>query len=224
MPINLDTIRSLNANKTYYLSNSTGEIKEAGRWQKFKCFFGVGDGREKAAKLVNAVKSALLEASDKITDTNLDTSIRNFNHNRSHFFSISGHAVTELAANFTAANAEDIARNQAGQIAKQPIHTALEEVCSLLRLEMGSCGDVREVLKRAAKPLIDHPPMKTDSAGRQVIDEDAFKEQLKTVLADAVQTIFDVSKAGPTGRARFDAAVRAYMFATLYGPDGKRNK
>ncbi|MBR6059364.1 MAG: hypothetical protein IKP58_14445, partial [Victivallales bacterium] len=110
MLINLDTIRSLNANKTYYLSNSTGEIKEAGRWQKFKCFFGVGDGREKAAKLVNAVKSALLEASDKITDTNLDTSIRNFNHNRSHFFSISGHAVTELAANFTAANAENIAR------------------------------------------------------------------------------------------------------------------
>ena len=51
MPINLDTIRSLNANKTYYLSNSTGEIKEAGRWQKFKCFFGVGDGREKAATL-----------------------------------------------------------------------------------------------------------------------------------------------------------------------------
>ena len=224
MPINLDTIRSLNANKTYYLSNSTGEIKEAGRWQKFKCFFGVGDGREKAAKLVNAVKSALLEASDKITDTNLDTSIRNFNHNRSHFFSISGHAVTELAANFTAANAEDIARNQAGQIAKQPIHTALEDVCSLLRLEMGSCGDVREVLKRAAKPLIDHLPMKTDLAGRQVIDEDAFKEQLRTVLNDAVQTIFDVSKAGPTGRARFDAAVRDDMFATLYGPDGKRNK
>ncbi|MBO7620366.1 MAG: hypothetical protein J6T06_07645, partial [Victivallales bacterium] len=74
MPINLDTIRWLNVNKTYYLSNSTGEIKEAGGWQKFKCFFGVGDGREKAAKLVNAVKSALLEASDKITDTNLDTS------------------------------------------------------------------------------------------------------------------------------------------------------
>ena len=38
--ITLDTIRSLDANKTYYLANSTGEIKEAGAWQRFKCFFG----------------------------------------------------------------------------------------------------------------------------------------------------------------------------------------
>ena len=30
MALNIDTIRSLDANKTYYLANSTGEIKEAG--------------------------------------------------------------------------------------------------------------------------------------------------------------------------------------------------
>lgn len=47
----LNTIRSLDANKTYYIANSTGEIKEAGTWQKFKCFFGVGDGRDKVQKL-----------------------------------------------------------------------------------------------------------------------------------------------------------------------------
>lgn len=29
MAINLDTIRSLDASKTYYLANSDGEIKEA---------------------------------------------------------------------------------------------------------------------------------------------------------------------------------------------------
>ena len=28
--LNLDTIRNLESNKTYYLSNKTGEIKEAG--------------------------------------------------------------------------------------------------------------------------------------------------------------------------------------------------
>ena len=223
MPINLDTIRSLNANKTYYLSNSTGEIKEAGGWQKFKCFFHFGDGREKATKLVKAVKTALLEASGKISDTNLDTSIQNFNRTRSRFFSVSGHAITELAANFTVANAEDIARSQAGQIAKHPLNVALKDVRSLLRLETGGLDDVMEVLKRAAKPLIDHPPMKTDAAGRQVLDEDAFKTELAKALDDAEQTIVDVSKAGPTGRARFDAAVRDEMFETLYGPDGKRN-
>ena len=43
MALNIDTIRSLEADKTYYLANSTGQIKEAGAWQKFKCFFGIGD-------------------------------------------------------------------------------------------------------------------------------------------------------------------------------------
>ena len=39
--ITLDTIRSLDASKTYYLANSTGEIKEAGAWQRFKRYFGI---------------------------------------------------------------------------------------------------------------------------------------------------------------------------------------
>ena len=33
MELNLNTIRSLDANKTYYIANSTGQIKEAGAWQ-----------------------------------------------------------------------------------------------------------------------------------------------------------------------------------------------
>ena len=49
MAIALDTIRSLDASKTYYIANSTGEIKEAGAWQKFKCFFGIGAVRRPAA-------------------------------------------------------------------------------------------------------------------------------------------------------------------------------
>ena len=32
--ITLDTLRSLDASKTYYLANSTGQIKEAGAWQR----------------------------------------------------------------------------------------------------------------------------------------------------------------------------------------------
>ena len=50
MELNLNTIRSLDANKTYYIANSTGQIKEAGAWQKFKCFLGVGDARDKVQK------------------------------------------------------------------------------------------------------------------------------------------------------------------------------
>ena len=31
------------------IADSTGEIAEATPWQKFECFFGIGDGREKAS-------------------------------------------------------------------------------------------------------------------------------------------------------------------------------
>ena len=39
MALNIDAIRSLDASKTYYLANSTGQIKEAGAWPRFKCLF-----------------------------------------------------------------------------------------------------------------------------------------------------------------------------------------
>jgi len=84
--------------------------------------------------------------------------------------------------------------------------------------------DIETVLKRAAKAVIDNPPMKTDAAGRCVLDEDAFKAELAKVLQDAERTMTEVSKSGPTGRARADAALRDAMFSKLYGPDGKRNE
>ena len=36
MALDTNTIRSLDANKTYYLAISTGQVKVAGAWQKFK--------------------------------------------------------------------------------------------------------------------------------------------------------------------------------------------
>ena len=75
MALNIDTIRSLEANKTYYLANSTGQIKEAGAWQKFKCYFGVGDGRQKVQKLIDQVKVALLAASHESENAALSAAV-----------------------------------------------------------------------------------------------------------------------------------------------------
>ena len=36
MKLNSESILKLDANKAYYIANSTGEIKEAGLWQRFK--------------------------------------------------------------------------------------------------------------------------------------------------------------------------------------------
>ena len=51
MPFDTNTLLHLNPNKSYYLSNTTGEIKEAGVVQWFRCLLGVGGGRTKAAAL-----------------------------------------------------------------------------------------------------------------------------------------------------------------------------
>ena len=62
--ITLDNLRSLDANKSYYIANSTGQIKEAGLWQKFKCFVGVGDGREHAGDVLRVVREVAVHLDD----------------------------------------------------------------------------------------------------------------------------------------------------------------
>ncbi len=75
MPITLDTIRMLDADKSYYIANSTGTIKEATGWQKIKCFLGVGDGRAKAARLAEAIKTALLDSAGQTQNAELAASL-----------------------------------------------------------------------------------------------------------------------------------------------------
>lgn len=72
MSINLNTIRTLDAGKSYYFSNSTGEIKEASLWQKFKCYTGLGDGREKVRRLNEAIKKTLLTSANIKEDVSLN--------------------------------------------------------------------------------------------------------------------------------------------------------
>lgn len=57
MSITATTLIQLDADKSYYLSNTTGTIKEAGLWQRFKCWTGWGDGREKAQLHFRAIRS-----------------------------------------------------------------------------------------------------------------------------------------------------------------------
>ena len=75
MPIDTATLTRLDPNKSYYLSNTTGEIKEAGVIQWFRCLLGVGGGRAKAAALAERVKSALLAEAAATSDSQLDAEI-----------------------------------------------------------------------------------------------------------------------------------------------------
>ena len=46
--VNLDTINALDADKRYFLSSTSGEIKEASWFMRIKCFFGVSSALAKA--------------------------------------------------------------------------------------------------------------------------------------------------------------------------------
>ena len=150
MALNIDTIRSLDANKTYYLANSTGQIKEAGAWQKFKCYFGIGDARQKVQKLIDQVKVALLAASHESDNAALSTDIKNFDDARAVDDSASGRSLAEIANRFATANADKIASTEAGGIAAKRIHAAVKDsIRSCLRREDWP-EDAERYLERAA--------------------------------------------------------------------------
>ena len=116
MALDIDTIRSLDASKTYYLANSTGQIKEAGAWQKFKCFFGIGDARQKVQNLIDAVKIALLKEVGESDNAKLTADIKSYDDNRYIDLSASGRSLAEIANRFAAANAEKLASKAAKAI------------------------------------------------------------------------------------------------------------
>ena len=97
MPIDTSTLLRLDPNKSYYLSNTTGEIKEAGVVQWLRCKLGIGGGRAKAAALAERVKSALLAEAAVTGDSQLEADIGALNTK----ISLSGRKLRDIALKFT---------------------------------------------------------------------------------------------------------------------------
>ena len=221
--ITLDSIRSLDANKSYYLANSTGQIKEAGFWQKFKCFLGVGDGRAKVQKLIDQVKVSLLAASGETDNAALSSDIENYKGGHNSSYSDSGSSLKAIAERFSAVNADKIASATAGEIADKRIHADIKDsIRACLRREEWPV-DVERYLERAAKPLVAHPPMKVLEGGRRVLDADAFEKQLKDILDGASNDLVHIANSERLGMPRFDKAYLDHVFATFYDENGARN-
>ena len=222
--ITLDTIRSLDANKTYYIANSTGQIKEAGGSQKFKTFFGIGDGRDKVQRLIDGVKVALLKASGESDNAALTTAIEEYDDNHNWLFSASGGSLANIANRFAMDNADKIASATARELAEKHITALVKEtVRPCLRREEWP-ADAVAYLERAAKPLVDHPPKKEEAGGRRVLDEDAFETQLKALLDAASTDLIHIAGCERLGMPRFDKAYLDHVFATFYDENGVRNE
>ena len=123
MKINSESILSLDANKAYYIANSTGEIKEAGLWQKFKCFFGVGDGRAKVQRLAEEVKAALLRDGGVESENKLNEEIDRLDLTTS----ISGEKLKEIATRFRADHADGVAKADAARLAEAKVEAFIQD-------------------------------------------------------------------------------------------------
>ena len=114
MKITATALTQLDASKDYYLSNSTGTIKEAGFWQHFKCWTGWGDGRAKAARLADAIKTALLEEAAIKSEAKLTAELDGLDKTRS----LLGSDLRQIASRFKADHAQAIATSDACRIAE----------------------------------------------------------------------------------------------------------
>ena len=114
MKITATALTQLDASKDYYLSNTTGTIKEADFWQKFKCFTGWGDGRAKVARLADAIKTALLADAAIKNEAKLTTELDGLDKSRS----LSGTSLRQIASRFKADHAQAIATSDACRMAE----------------------------------------------------------------------------------------------------------
>ena len=104
--LNLETLTSLDANKLYYLSGTTGQVKEANWWMRFKCFLGISSARQKISNLVDSVRASLLKLTGETNDDTLDSNLNGINRNKL----VKGDMITRIANNFCATNGEKIAK------------------------------------------------------------------------------------------------------------------
>lgn len=215
MAISIDTIRSLKTSKTYYLANSTGEITEASKWQRFKCWLGVGDGRAKVARLAEAVKTTLLESAGLKAEAELNTEIGALNMNKS----LSGGALAEIATRFAATNAGKIASVDAGKIADHAIADFARKIVQDGKCVASDESSIRDLLRRAVGDLCDSPARVVKN-GREVLDSNAFKWKLNRVLTRVEAAVGEIVTCEALGCPKMDRHYAAYVKTALWNENG----
>ena len=153
MEITATTLTQLRADKSYYLANSTGTIKEAGLWQRFKCWTGFGDGREKVRRLADAIKSALLADAFIKSEDKLSSELNGLDKNSS----LSGADLRQIATRFKADHAQAIATSDAYRVADK---LADEQIARWVKdgdvlPEKKSLEYMKKLALYAAQPVMD---------------------------------------------------------------------
>ena len=164
MKIDSQSLLTLKADKTYYIANSTGEIKEASFWQKFKCWTGFGDGRAKVRLLAEQVKAALLADGGVQNEATLDQEMSQLNLNQS----LSGADLKRIATRFRADHSVNVAKADAGRFATAQAETYVDNLLNppsgtpLIHNDPQNVKYIKQIAIMAAKTVV--PDVQPDTS------------------------------------------------------------
>lgn len=224
--VNLDTLNRLDANKTYFLSSTTGQVKEASLWMRFKCAIGVSSARQKVANLVDAIKASLLTAAGQTGNATLDTDIKTIDLKSM----VKGSVIKDIASRFSVANSDTIVKNDALRVAKQ----VGNQVATKLALQLFGIGRtevVGSIVQHALKPLaedVKHLPMREvrDDNGntKTVLDREQLSLKMLTAAENAEKLIKSIANNQRLGTPNIDKHYAKHIIDTLFNKDGTRNE
>ena len=215
--VNIDTLKSLEANKTYFLSSTTGEVKEASWWMRFKCAIGVQSARQKVANLIDAVRTTLLDAAGKTgDDATLDTDIRTVSLKSM----VKGSVIKDIASRFSVANEQGIAKMQAKGVLKN-VATIIARNVLKDNPNAAKSEDLAAIALHALKPRLGNQlPTREDDNGNKTLDEDTYLGTLGQAMLDIQAQLSNVVNSDALGGAQIDKNYANHVIDTLYNPDG----
>jgi hypothetical protein len=218
--INLDSIRELDANKRYFLSSTTGQIKEASWWMRFKCALGFSSALSKVSNLVDAVKTTLLENAGKSSDAALEADIKAINVGDD----IKGRVLQDLATRFRAANSTAMMRKEAEAAARQQAALGFMFVNQRNHL-CGRDQDIIPIFQHAFKAVVEGDlPTRQDGNGRPVLDKTALDNRLNAVREEVTRLLLDIGNDTRLGQPAIDRHYARHIIATLFAEDGTRSE
>ena len=186
MNITAASLSQLEAGRSYYLSNSTGTIKKTTLWQWFKCVTGLGDGRAKAQRLADLVKTSLLANAELKEDAALSGELAGLGKK----YSLSGASLRDIANRFKTAHADAIAavdaRNQAFRHAEEAAKAGIDDWVQ--RERVLSTPENLAYVRKIALYSVQHLANKAYE-DRGIQDPEALKSRMSVIMRTAIESI-----------------------------------
>ncbi|MCR5084397.1 MAG: hypothetical protein K6A65_02710, partial [Succinivibrionaceae bacterium] len=212
-----EQIHSFSNNASYYLSSS-GEVKQAGFWQKFKCLLNIGDGRDKVRNLIAEIKTNLREAAAGASTRQVFRDLEGLDTTSN----ISGARLNEIIGRFKAQEAGKINTITARNEVSKMIGAAVDQLSSQGKVEDNAKPAMGELLRFILKPTVRQLLNGiAQDAGQP--DPAAIREKVEKPLAEAVEMLSTISDSKLQGRGH-STLYLDYVKASLYDPKGNRNQ